>query len=285
MQPSVISGKKISKRVFCRKVWSLWRMVSKVIYFTVNGQDEQVEFCSDDAAEDVKGEKTSLQLGFRLMVAVDDLRSTNSLQLGLLFLKPKEWDGDSNPILVEKGSGYFLSCPSAEWSDPETWKLLHKSVSVGITVLVSLMHHLSASSIPSVKFQILLNSDLFRVAAEAGKDDTLKLFNTRGNVVSISPKLAENNSSSKYRLEVAVTMQPGRGVCQVWLLPLFWLNINYRYSVRMKKISFIHHLFFVVVYSFAFIFFCFWRNERVHYLHLSHFEWRSWGNRTELFLP
>ncbi len=31
-------------------------MATKVIYFTVNGHDEQAEFRSDDSTEDVRGE-------------------------------------------------------------------------------------------------------------------------------------------------------------------------------------------------------------------------------------
>ncbi|XP_077866472.1 high affinity cGMP-specific 3',5'-cyclic phosphodiesterase 9A-like [Saccoglossus kowalevskii] len=44
--------------------------------------------------------------------------------------------------------------------------------------------------------------DCFRSAAEAGPNDILKLYNTRGNIVNISPKLEENTPESRYKLEV-----------------------------------------------------------------------------------
>ncbi|XP_071839835.1 high affinity cGMP-specific 3',5'-cyclic phosphodiesterase 9A-like isoform X2 [Apostichopus japonicus] len=47
--------------------------------------------------------------------------------------------------------------------------------------------------------------DIFRAAAEAGPLDILKLYNTRGNIVNISPKLEENSSETRYRLEVVAT--------------------------------------------------------------------------------
>lgn len=47
--------------------------------------------------------------------------------------------------------------------------------------------------------------DIFRAAAEAGPLDILKLYNTRGNIVNISPTLEENSPESRYRLEVVAT--------------------------------------------------------------------------------
>uniref|UniRef100_A0A0B7BHV8 PDEase domain-containing protein n=2 Tax=Arion vulgaris TaxID=1028688 RepID=A0A0B7BHV8_9EUPU len=44
--------------------------------------------------------------------------------------------------------------------------------------------------------------ETFRAAAEAGASDILKLYNTRKNLVNISPKLQENTPSTRYRLEV-----------------------------------------------------------------------------------
>ncbi|XP_055865075.1 high affinity cGMP-specific 3',5'-cyclic phosphodiesterase 9A-like isoform X4 [Biomphalaria glabrata] len=44
--------------------------------------------------------------------------------------------------------------------------------------------------------------ETFRAAAEAGPADILKLYNTRKNLVNISPKLPENTPTSRYRLEV-----------------------------------------------------------------------------------
>ncbi|XP_046328914.1 high affinity cGMP-specific 3',5'-cyclic phosphodiesterase 9A-like isoform X5 [Haliotis rufescens] len=44
--------------------------------------------------------------------------------------------------------------------------------------------------------------ETFRAAAEAGPNDILKLYNTRGNLINISPGLAENTSDTRYKLEV-----------------------------------------------------------------------------------
>ncbi|XP_059172055.1 high affinity cGMP-specific 3',5'-cyclic phosphodiesterase 9A-like [Physella acuta] len=44
--------------------------------------------------------------------------------------------------------------------------------------------------------------ETFRAAAEAGPSDILKLYNTRKNLVNISPKLPENTPSTRYKLEV-----------------------------------------------------------------------------------
>uniref|UniRef100_A0A8C2GRJ4 Phosphodiesterase n=1 Tax=Cyprinus carpio TaxID=7962 RepID=A0A8C2GRJ4_CYPCA len=44
--------------------------------------------------------------------------------------------------------------------------------------------------------------DLFRAAAEAGPYDILKLYNTKGNIINISPQLAPNSPHSCYKLEV-----------------------------------------------------------------------------------
>ncbi|XP_070561669.1 high affinity cGMP-specific 3',5'-cyclic phosphodiesterase 9A-like isoform X2 [Ptychodera flava] len=47
--------------------------------------------------------------------------------------------------------------------------------------------------------------DCFRAAAEAGPNDILKLYNTKGNIVNISPKLEENTPDDRYKLEVVAT--------------------------------------------------------------------------------
>ncbi|XP_043929625.1 high affinity cGMP-specific 3',5'-cyclic phosphodiesterase 9A-like [Protopterus annectens] len=44
--------------------------------------------------------------------------------------------------------------------------------------------------------------DLFRAAAEAGPHDILKLYNTKGNIVNISPELEGNTPETRYRLQV-----------------------------------------------------------------------------------
>ncbi|KAK3101817.1 hypothetical protein FSP39_006588 [Pinctada imbricata] len=44
--------------------------------------------------------------------------------------------------------------------------------------------------------------ETFRAAAEASPDDILKLYNTKGNLINISPKLPENTPDTRYKLEV-----------------------------------------------------------------------------------
>ncbi|KAJ3591884.1 hypothetical protein NHX12_007015 [Muraenolepis orangiensis] len=44
--------------------------------------------------------------------------------------------------------------------------------------------------------------DLFRSAAEVGPHDILKLYNPKGNIINISPRLEPNTPSSCYKLEV-----------------------------------------------------------------------------------
>ena len=56
-------------------------------------------------------------------------------------------------------------------------------------------------------------SDLFRCAAEAGPYDILKLYNTKGNIVNISPSLQENTPDSRYRLEVVAANCASCGFC------------------------------------------------------------------------
>ncbi|XP_060888916.1 high affinity cGMP-specific 3',5'-cyclic phosphodiesterase 9A-like [Labrus mixtus] len=47
--------------------------------------------------------------------------------------------------------------------------------------------------------------DLFRAAAEAGSNHILKLYDTNGSVVKISPRLEANSEDSYYRLEVVAS--------------------------------------------------------------------------------
>lgn len=49
----------------------------------------------------------------------------------------------------------------------------------------------------------LILKETFRAAAEANENDILKLFNSKGHMISISIKSLESNSDSNpYRLEV-----------------------------------------------------------------------------------
>ncbi|XP_075904690.1 high affinity cGMP-specific 3',5'-cyclic phosphodiesterase 9A-like isoform X2 [Nelusetta ayraudi] len=54
--------------------------------------------------------------------------------------------------------------------------------------------------------------DLFRAAAEAGPHHILKLYNTNGGVVNISPQLEANTRDSHYRLEVVASDLKGVGM-------------------------------------------------------------------------
>ncbi|XP_046582957.1 high affinity cGMP-specific 3',5'-cyclic phosphodiesterase 9A-like isoform X1 [Haliotis rubra] len=52
--------------------------------------------------------------------------------------------------------------------------------------------------------------ETFRAAAEAGPNDILKLYNTRGNLINISPALAENTPDTRYKLEVVASHCTGK---------------------------------------------------------------------------
>ncbi|XP_076085988.1 high affinity cGMP-specific 3',5'-cyclic phosphodiesterase 9A-like isoform X2 [Mytilus galloprovincialis] len=51
--------------------------------------------------------------------------------------------------------------------------------------------------------------ETFRSAAEAGPHDILKLYNVKGNLVNISPRLPENTPQTRYKLEVVATQCNG----------------------------------------------------------------------------
>ena len=55
---------------------------------------------------------------------------------------------------------------------------------------------------PILKFENILFAEVFRAAAEASPSDILKLYNTKGNLVNISAKLAENTPDTRYQLDV-----------------------------------------------------------------------------------
>ncbi|XP_064642290.1 high affinity cGMP-specific 3',5'-cyclic phosphodiesterase 9A-like isoform X1 [Lineus longissimus] len=54
--------------------------------------------------------------------------------------------------------------------------------------------------------------ETFRAAAEAGPNDILKLYNTKGNLVNISGKLAENSPNTRYKLEVVAAILSGHTI-------------------------------------------------------------------------
>lgn len=66
-------------------------------------------------------------------------------------------------------------------------------------------------------------SETFRSAAEAGPHDILKLYNVKGNLVNISPRLPENTPQTRYKLEVVATQRNGKHVCP-YLLCIFSCN-------------------------------------------------------------
>ena len=72
---------------------------------------------------------------------------------------------------------------------------------------------MSVSIWPLMFWIFFLYTDLFRCAAEAGPYDILKLYNTRGNLVNISPALLENSPESRYKLEVVAANCASCGFC------------------------------------------------------------------------
>lgn len=56
-------------------------------------------------------------------------------------------------------------------------------------------------------------TELFRCAAEAGPYDILKLYNTKGNIVNISPTIQENTPETRYQLEVVAANCASCGFC------------------------------------------------------------------------
>lgn len=61
-------------------------------------------------------------------------------------------------------------------------------------------------------------TDTFRAAAEANSDDILKLYNTKGNLINISPKLPENTPDTRYKLEVVALHCNGKVIKSRWLI-------------------------------------------------------------------
>ena len=61
-------------------------------------------------------------------------------------------------------------------------------------------------------------AETFRAAAEASPDDILKLYNTKGNLINISPKLPENTPDTRYKLEVVAAHCNGELISALILL-------------------------------------------------------------------
>lgn len=67
-------------------------------------------------------------------------------------------------------------------------------------------------------FLVYIFTDTFRAAAEANSDDILKLYNTKGNLINISPKLPENTPDTRYKLEVVALHCNGKNIKSRWLI-------------------------------------------------------------------
>ena len=52
--------------------------------------------------------------------------------------------------------------------------------------------------------------DIFRSAAEAGPLDILKLYNLKGHLIKISPRLEANSPNNRYKLEVVAAQYEGK---------------------------------------------------------------------------
>ncbi|XP_052821143.1 high affinity cGMP-specific 3',5'-cyclic phosphodiesterase 9A-like isoform X2 [Mya arenaria] len=50
--------------------------------------------------------------------------------------------------------------------------------------------------------------ETFRSAAEAGPNDILKLYNSRGNLINISPRIPDNTPDTRYKLDVVAAQCP-----------------------------------------------------------------------------
>lgn len=81
------------------------------------------------------------------------------------------------------------------------------------TVSRLIFSHRESSLSPDVSWTLRL-TDLFRAAAEVGPQHILKMYNTNGGVLNISPQLEANSQDSYYRLEVVASDLKSEG-CRV----------------------------------------------------------------------
>lgn len=63
-----------------------------------------------------------------------------------------------------------------------------------------------------MSLHLLSPSEIFRAAAEASPNDIIKLYNTKGSLLNISPRLQENTPSTRYNLEVVAAHCDGKPV-------------------------------------------------------------------------
>lgn len=90
----------------------------------------------------------------------------------------------------------------------------HAPHCVNLSVALAKLHFLRDLNAIGFKIRTFdLFTDLFRCAAEAGPYDILKLYNTKGNIVNISPALQENSPGSRYQLEVVAANCASCGFC------------------------------------------------------------------------
>lgn len=90
---------------------------------------------------------------------------------------------------------------------------------------------------PVHKISWFISIETFRAAAEANSDDILKLYNTKGNLVNISPKLPENTPDTRYKLEVVALHCNGREMFVGSLISHQTLTINVLISSTNIKCS------------------------------------------------
>ena len=67
------------------------------------------------------------------------------------------------------------------------------------------MQFLYLSNIIYLTLSVFILTDLFRSAAEAHAHDIVKLYNSRGCLINISPHLEPNTPSEPYKLVIVAT--------------------------------------------------------------------------------
>lgn len=214
------------KMWFGLRTWNLLndlileKMTTKVVYFTVGGKPEQAEFATDFPVDEIKGRISKclhVQLDcpllsdyYQALCVLRVILLRTSLLSRFRFI---HWD-------------YFNHLFTFDWD----WKQNFYGriyLLVQLTDLYLPVATLSRTRLCVLGFAFLLLalffrlcldfslyfSDLFRCAAEAGPYDILKLYNTKGNIVNISPSLQENTPDSRYRLEVVAANCASCGFC------------------------------------------------------------------------
>lgn len=198
----------------------LEKMTTKVVYFTVGGKPEQAEFATDFPVDEIKGRISKclhVQLDcpllsdyYQALCVLRVILLRTSLLSRFRFI---HWDYLTTffPLTVIESRIFmdeFISLFSWQISI-YPWQPYHERAS---TFSVLLFYCSLCFSAYVLDFSLYF-SDLFRCAAEAGPYDILKLYNTKGNIVNISPSLQENTPDSRYRLEVVAANCASCGFC------------------------------------------------------------------------